>query len=372
MGIKGSVKFVNKNRSVFFSTLRANVETYFAEKNISKHADARMITKTVVLLCGYLLPYAAILLFHLPTALLLLLFAIMGFSMAGIGMSIMHDANHGAYSHKKNINKLMSYSLNMLGNTSFNWKFQHNVLHHTYTNIHNMDDDLEGPSAVRFSPHQPLKRIHKYQHIYVFVFYSLLTVNWVVLKDFVQLIRYRKNGVNNVNRKEHIRNIFVLILSKLFYFFYILIVPCVFFNYSFLAVLTGFLIMHMICGLILSITFQLAHAVEHAAFPLPNEHSEMENEWAIHQVNTTVDFARHSRMLNWYLGGLNFQVVHHLFPTICHIHYKELSEIVKNTAKEFGIKYLENPTLMSAIRSHVQTLKRFGRATFPMQPFPTL
>ncbi|MCC6690626.1 MAG: fatty acid desaturase, partial [Bacteroidia bacterium] len=222
MGIKGSVKFVNKNRSVFFSTLRANVETYFAEKNISKHADARMITKTVVLLCGYLLPYAAILLFHLPTALLLLLFAIMGFSMAGIGMSIMHDANHGAYSHKKNINKLMSYSLNMLGNTSFNWKFQHNVLHHTYTNIHNMDDDLEGPSAVRFSPHQPLKRIHKYQHIYVFVFYSLLTVNWVVLKDFVQLIRYRKNGVNNVNRKEHIRNIFVLILSKLFYFFYIL------------------------------------------------------------------------------------------------------------------------------------------------------
>lgn len=291
--------------------------------------------------------------------------------MAGIGMAIMHDANHGAYSKHKSVNKLMGYTLNMLGNTSFNWKFQHNILHHTYTNIHNMDDDLDGPPAVRFSPHHPLKRMHKYQHIYVFFFYSLLTLNWVVLKDVLQLIRYRKNGVNRTSKKEHIRNIFILIFSKLFYAFYMLVVPCVFFGYGFLPILTGFLIMHMICGLILSITFQLAHSVEDASFPLPNDKSEVENDWAIHQVNTTVDFARDNRFLNWYLGGLNFQVVHHLFPTICHVHYKDLSEIVKNTAEEFGIPYLENPTLGSAIKSHLLTLKRFGNELSPAPLAPT-
>jgi linoleoyl-CoA desaturase len=156
-----------------------------------------------------------------------------------------------------------------------------------------------------------------------------------------------------------------LCFSKLFYVFYLVIVPCFFFGYSFIAILTGILLMHAIAGFILSVTFQLAHSVESASFPLPNEEKEVENDWAIHQLHTTVDFARKNRILNWYLGGLNFQVVHHLFPGICHVHYTALSEIVKSTSESFGIPYLENRTLGMAIRSHIQTLKRFGNPEFP-------
>jgi len=363
---KPRVKFTNKDKSRFFNTLRANVDDYFKDNQLSRHANGEMVIKTIILLSAYIIPYACMLVFHLSLIWVFGAFAVMGFAMAGIGMAIMHDANHGAYSKNKNVNKLLGYTLNMVGVTVFNWKLQHNVLHHTYTNIQGMDDDLDGPPAVRFSPHHPLKPMHKYQHIYVFFFYSLLTLNWVVLKDFIQLIRYRKNGINKSNKKEYNKNIAVLILSKLSYITYMIVIPCVFFHYSFLAIFTGFLLMHVISGLILSITFQLAHSVEHVDFPLPNNQNEIENDWAIHQVNTTVDFARKSRILNWYLGGLNFQVEHHLFPTICHIHYKALSEIVKNTSAEFGIKYLENRTLGDAIRSHLITLKRFGTEVAPV------
>lgn len=363
--MKQRVKFLNKDKSHFFNTLRANIDNYFVSNNISKYANASMVIKTILLLSAYVIPYFLILMFPLSFLPLLGMFVLMGFSMAGIGMAIMHDANHGAYSRNKYVNKLLGYTLNMVGVTVFNWKLQHNILHHTYTNIHGMDDDLDGPPAVRFSPHHPLKPIHKYQHIYVFFFYSLLTLNWVVIKDIAQIIRYRKNGVSRTNKKEHIKNILILVFSKISYLFYMIVVPCIFFNYNFLPIITGFIVMHLISGVVLSVTFQLAHTVNHASFPLPNDKNEIENEWAIHQLTTTVDFARKSKFLNWYLGGLNFQVEHHLFPGICHIHYKSLSEIVKKTAEEFGISYLENPTLVSAIRSHLQTLKRFGNEIAP-------
>jgi len=362
---KPRLKFINKDKSRFFNTLRANVDAYFIENKLSKHATPEMVVKTVILLSAYLVPYLLIVFFHLSFLPVLLLFALMGMAMAGIGMSIMHDANHGAYSSKPAVNNLLGYTLNLVGVTVFNWKFQHNIMHHTYTNIHTMDDDLDGPPAVRFSPHHPLKPMHKFQHIYVFFFYSLLTLNWFLVKDFVQLVRYRKNGVNKSSKREHLKNIFVLIFSKLFYLFYLIFIPCILLHYPFLTILTGILVMHAIAGLILSVTFQLAHSVEAAAFPLPNAKNEVENDWAIHQLNTTVDFARTNRILNWYLGGLNFQVVHHLFPGICHVHYSALSEIVKNTAESFGIPYLENETLGEAIRSHIHTLKRFGNPEFP-------
>ena len=319
-----------------------------------------MVLKTIILLAAYIIPYLFLIFYHLTPILTFIVFIIMGLSMAGIGMSIMHDANHGAYSKSPLINKFLGYTLNMLGVTVFNWKLQHNVLHHTYTNIYDMDDDIDGPPIVRFSPHHPLKKIHKYQHIYVFFFYSILTLYWFFAKDFIQLIEYKKNGLSRSNTKEHFKNILIIIFSKLFYVFYIFFVPFVFCHYNFWLLLFSFISLHLLCGLILSVTFQLAHSVENASFPLPNTNNEVENDWAIHQINTTVDFSRKSRFLNWYLGGLNFQIEHHLFPTICHIHYKALSEIVKKTANEFEIPYLENKSFFSALRSHLNILKSFG------------
>jgi linoleoyl-CoA desaturase len=357
---KKKVRFTNKNRSNFLNTVRARVDQYFIDKKISKHANAEMVAKTVILLSAYLLPYIVIISFNLPTWAVVTNCVLMGFAMAGIGMSVMHDANHNAYSANQTTNKWIGYSLCLAGGAVFNWKIQHNLLHHTYTNIAGLDDDIDSKLAMRFSPHSDKKWYHRFQHIYVFAFYSILTLYWVTLKDFVQLIKYRAESVNNMSRREYVNSTLILIASKVIYFFFAFVIPCVFLNYSFSTILIGFLVMHSISGLVLSVIFQLAHTVEHTTHPLPNEKLEVDNEWAIHQMNTTVNFSRYNRFISWYVGGLNFQVEHHLFPTICHVHYRPISEIVKSTAEEFGIEYLDNPTFWGAVGSHIRVLKHFG------------
>lgn len=353
-------RFVPLDKSAFFSTLQKRVSEYFKENDISRNANACMVIKTMVLLSLFFIPLCLIIGIHLDAWAILGAYAIMGFAGAGIGMSVMHDANHGAYSKSCNVNRWLGYSLNLMGGMVFNWKLQHNVLHHTYTNIHGMDDDIEDKLVLRFSPHAEAKKFHRLQFIYVFFFYSILTLYWVLAKDITQYFRYRKNGVNRYSKTEN-RNYFLsMVFLKLVYIVYVVVLPLWVQSYSFGLILGGFMIMHIIKGLVLGIVFQLAHSVEEAEFPLPNDANIIENEWAIHQMNTTVNFARDNRILSWYVGGLNYQVEHHLFPNICHVHYPPISKIVEQTAKEFNVPYLCKKTLKEAMGSHVRMLKRFG------------
>ncbi len=369
MSQKPKVKFTNKDKSKFFSTLRTNVYGYFTENHISKHANAGMVMKTIILMGVYFVPYALMLIFHVPTLLLLAMFLLMGTGMAGIGMSIMHDANHNAYSSSPAVNKWVGYSLNLMGGAVFNWKLQHNMLHHTYTNINGMDDDIDGASMMRFSPHRAYKKIFRFQYIYAFFFYAILSLHWITGKDFLQLRNYRKNGVNKESKAGFYKQLATLIWIKAFYYFYMLFIPIYFFHYAAGPFILGFVMLHVLCGLILSVVFQLAHTVEGTSFPVPNDSREIENDWAIHQMNTTADFARNNRFVNWYVGGLNFQVEHHLFPDICHVHYRAISDIVKKTAEEFDIPYLDNPTFWGAVGSHVAILKYFGSQEDAKAPF---
>ena len=189
-----NAKFLPLEKSKFYSTLLKQVDNYFETSKLKKTANATMVVKTIVLAFAYFSPFVAVLVFYLPFWALLLCYALMGFAMAGIGMSVMHDANHGAYSRKKIINRLLGFSLNLLGMGVFNWKLQHNVLHHTYTNIYELDEDIDGPSILRLSPHHKYRKIHKYQQFYVFLLYGMLTINWYLFKDFIQLVRYKKIG----------------------------------------------------------------------------------------------------------------------------------------------------------------------------------
>jgi linoleoyl-CoA desaturase len=357
---KPKIKFANKDRSKFFSILRSNVDAYFVEKNISKYANGSMVFKTVFMIFLYIAPLASLMVFHQETWQLVISFSIVGLAMAGIGMNVMHDANHNAYSANPLVNKLVGYSLNMVGGTVFNWKLQHNILHHTYTNVYEMDDDIDDKLVFRFSPHSQLRKFHRFQHIYIFLFYSIMSLYWVTFKDLIQLIKYNKNGVSRATPKEYWKNAGILFVSKTIYLFYMFFVPIYFFDYSFGQIFLGFLCLHIVCGLLLSVVFQLAHSVEEASHPIQNDKSEIENDWAIHQMNTTVNFARHNKFITWYVGGLNYQVEHHLFPNICHIHYPNIAEIVKRTAEEFEVPYLESPTFWVAFRSHINALKALG------------
>lgn len=359
--LKGQVKFVNKDKNAFFATLKKRVDAYFKEANVSKHANGTLVLKTSVLLCVYIVPFIALLTFTPSFGIALLLWFVMGVGMAGLGMSVMHDANHGAYSSNKAVNYVMAHVLNLLGGSTVNWKLQHNILHHTYTNVVHMDDDIEDKLVLRFSPHTKVKSVHRFQWVYSFLFYGLSTLYWVVAKDFVQFVKYRKNGVNAASAAENRMVLARIILLKAVYFFVVFVVPVYFFEIPFLQVLAGFLLMHFVSGIILTITFQLAHSVEGTTHPVPDANGIIENDWAIHQLNTTVNFSRHNRWLSWYVGGLNFQIEHHLFPRISHVHYPAISGIVKSTAEEFGIPYLENKTFGQALRSHIDFLKRLGK-----------
>lgn len=357
------VQFIDKdkNRIVFFATLRARIEQYFKSNNISKHYNTKMVVKTVLLITAYILPFVAILFLHLPSAVNYGLWALMGFAKSGIGMAVMHDANHGAYSRNSKVNYWLGHTLNLVGGSVFNWKLQHNILHHTYTNIVHMDDDIENKLVFRFSPHSKVRWFHKFQFIYAIFFYGILTFYWAFVKDFVQFRKYIKEGLNKEGKLKNRKTLIKIIVTKMAYTFAFVAAPIFLLHLPVWSYLAGFLLMHFIAGVILTVIFQLAHTVENTSHPLPDEVGTIENTWAIHQLNTTVNFSRKSKFLTWYLGGLNFQVEHHLFPNICHVHYPAIAPIVKETAEEFGIPYLENKNFLTAVGSHIRLLKFYGR-----------
>lgn len=358
---KATIRFVHPQKTDFFITLKKRVDKYFEDNKISRNANSGMVLKSIILLSAYILPFVALTIFQPNLGISLLLWSIMGLALAGIGMSVMHDANHGAYSTNEKVNDWMGYSLNILGGSVFNWKIQHNLMHHTYTNISEYDEDIESKLSMRFDPHTQVKWYHRTQWFLAFFYYGIITFYWVLLKDFVQYSKYIKNGVNRNSKQKNRVVLFKMIVLKIVYFSVILGLPIFILKMDWLHVISGFLLMHFIGGFILSTVFQLAHTVEGTKHPLPNEKGVIENDWAIHQLETTVNFCRGNKLISWYVGGLNYQVEHHLFSRVSHVHYPAISHIVKQTAEEYHVPYLENPTLFKALGAHVRALKTLGR-----------
>ncbi|HYG04269.1 MAG TPA: acyl-CoA desaturase [Chryseosolibacter sp.] len=356
-----TLKFANTRRD-FTATLNKRVNDYFKSNNIRKHANTEMVIKTFVMFALYLVPYALIVTSVVTgTAGLILLTIIMGLGLAGIGLSVMHDANHGAYSTKPWVNTFIGYSINFIGANAFNWKLQHNVLHHSYTNVHEEDEDISPRGALRMTPHSEWKKMHKYQYIYAWFLYGLMTLVWVTIKDFTRLYKYQRNGLAKMHKGNVVKEWIILAGSKLVYVGYIFVIPLLFTSIAWWQVLIGVIAMHYIAGFILAIIFQPAHVIEGTEFPLPDEDKTLQNNWAIHQLLTTTNFGNNSRWFSWYVGGLNFQIEHHLFPNVCHVHYRNIAEIVKTTAEEFGLPYKSSPTFIGALAGHARLLKQLGQ-----------
>lgn len=293
-------------------------------------------------------------------AMLILMVIVMSIGLSGIGLAVMHDANHGAYSNKSWINDTIGYSLNLVGANAFNWKMQHNVLHHTYTNVHDEDEDISPRGVLRLSPHSEWKFMHRYQHLYAWFLYGLMTITWMVVKDFARLLKYQKNGMTKKHKANVTKEWTILIATKIVYVGYIFILPLLFTSLSWWEIVTGILVMHYIAGFMLAIIFQPAHVIDGTEFPLPDDNHELENNWAIHQLLTTTNFGNRSRWFSWYVGGLNFQIEHHLFPNVCHVHYRKIAHIVQDTATEFGLPYKSARTFVGALRGHAKLLKQLG------------
>lgn len=356
-----NVVFAKIDKTRFFRTLNKRVNGFFKERNLKKTGNWKLYGKAIFMLSLFIGPFILILTLDLPTWLNILLLILIGMGIAGVGMNVMHDSNHESFSSKKWVNKLMGGSMYLLSGNVYNWQVQHNVLHHTFTNIKGLDEDIESGRIIRFCKHSKWLNFHKFQKYYSIFLYGLLTINWCIATDFKQTYLYLKRGLYYGKKPSHISQWSKLIFFKILYYAVWLVLPMfILDNYTWWQILIGFFIMHYTAGMILSLVFQLAHVMPNTEMPLPDKEGNMEHTWAIHQLYTTANFATNNRFVSFCTGGLNHQVEHHIFPHISHIHYGKIAKIVKETAREFGLPYNEYKTFFGAVYQHFKQLSILG------------
>ncbi len=358
------IHFNKQDRLEFFQELRARVNKYFKDNQISKRATLKMKIKTLFMLVLYLAPFILILTGLIANTWLFIgMWILMGLGMSGIGLSIIHDANHGSYSRKKWVNQILGSLLNYIGAYHVNWKIQHNVLHHSFTNIEGYDEDLD-IGMMRFSPGQKRKKLYYLQAFYAPFLYGFMTMYKIFFKDFIQIASYGKKGLLKKQGLTKKKAMIQMLLYKTLYLAVLIALPILITDYSWMAIILGFFIMQFVSGLLLALVFQSAHIVNETSFYQPDENNSVENNWAIHQMQTTANFARKSILFSWFIGGLNYQIEHHLFPNICHVHYPAISSIVKETALEHEVPYYEHKTFLRALKSHFSLLNGLGTGKY--------
>jgi linoleoyl-CoA desaturase len=355
-----TIRFSTLDKAKFFRTLNKKVNRYFKDHNLKKTGNIKLYFKAFIMFSLLIIPLVLLFTLNLNGWIQALFMVIIGVGMAGVGMNVMHDANHEVFSSKKWVNKLMGSSIYILAGNDYNWKVQHNVLHHTYTNIQGHDEDIDAGRIIRFSKHTKWLKIHKYQKYYSFFLYGLLTANWAITTDFKQTYQYLKRKLSYGKMPNPTTQWTKLIIGKIVYYSLWVALP-LYLGFAWWQVLVGFMIMHYTAGVILSVVFQLAHVMPNTEMPLPDKDGSMKNTWAIHQLYTTSNFAPKSWLVEFYTGGLNRQVEHHLFTQISHIHYKKIAKIVKETALEFKLPYNEYKTMWRAVKEHYNQLSVLGK-----------
>ena len=343
----------------FLKTLRDRVSLYFQENNKSPKAVGKTYLK-VFLMFSFLGSFYALLLSGIVGVLgVFAIYSILGLCIAIANMNVIHDALHGSWTSHPLSNRLLGFIMDVFGTSSFYWKKEHTVDHHTFTNIKGHDADLDTPILLRLCPEDPYRKYHRFQQWYAPLLYSLNLIRWVFVSDtrrIIRAIKDRKGSIGKPSRKE----LSAMIILKLLHFTLFLVLPFLMLPYSIAVILPAYLCMLALGGLTVTVIFQLAHIVEHVAFPMPSNNGALEYSFAKHQISTTANFGSKKGLSTFLFGGLNFQVEHHLFPHICHTHLPLISDIVRKTAAEFGMTYHHHKSLFAAVKSHFKTLRRLG------------
>jgi len=357
------IKFSRSDQ--FLKELRKRVDAYFESTGHKKRDCATMYFKTATILLWFAAAYVLLMFVVTSWWAVVPLAMVLGLAIAAIGFNIQHDGGHRAYSDRQWVNKTMALTLDLMGGSSYLWDWKHNSIHHTYTNIAGHDDDINVGFLGRLSPHQPRFRFHRLQGIYLWVLYGFLAIKWHFVDDFYNLAVGHIGG-HKIPRPRG-KDLAIFIGGKVAFFSMAFIIPMLL--HPIWAVLSVYAIAAFVSGVVLSVVFQLAHCVEEADFPAPEPQEgggeKIANEWAVHQVETTVNFARRNWFLSWFLGGLNFQIEHHLFSRICHVHYPALSKVVEQTCRDFGVRYSAHQSFWSAVGSHFRWLVTMGRPVNP-------
>jgi linoleoyl-CoA desaturase len=351
----GKLKFRGDNG--FQAELRRWVEDFFRRTGRRQRDCPQMYVKTAAILAVFAATYGLLVFAAQAWWQALPLAALLGLATAAVGFNIQHDGGHSTYSNSRWVNKLAAMTMDMIGASSYVWHWKHVVYHHTYVNITGHDSDVDLGILGRLTPHQRRLPFHRWQHFYLWPLYGLMAIKWEWFDDFKDIITGRIGG-HRIPRPRGWEWV-IFLGGKAFFFTLAFGVPLLFHPVG--AVLLFYGVAVTVLGLVLSVVFQLAHCVEQADFPLPRaDTGRIENPWAVHQAETTVDFARRSRVASWLLGGLNFQVEHHLFPRLCHVNYPAISGLVEETCREFGVPFKEHRSFRAGLAAHFRWLRRMG------------
>ncbi len=349
----------NNSRNDFYNDVKRRVDEYFVTNKIERTGNAELYIKALIFFTLFIGAYCSIIFAEISGPAALGLCAVLGFAGAGLGFSVMHDANHGSYSNNAKLNDFIGLTLNFLGANAYFWKQKHNIIHHTYTNVDGIDDDIAKSPIIRQCESQKWVPAHKVQHLYLLPVYSLSTIFWIYIMDFTKYFgrKIYTTDAWKLSTKNHI----TFWLTKVYYFTVFLIIPI--YVWGFLPWLAGYFLYNAVLGLILSLVFQLAHVVENTEFehiPL-DATKQIDSAWAEHQVKTTANFAMGNKFINWYVGGLNFQIEHHLFPKVSHVHYPALSKIVQQECAKHNLPYNYYNGFWEALASHFRVMRFLGR-----------
>jgi linoleoyl-CoA desaturase len=346
-------------RTGFARELRERVDRYFETTGRPRRDVPAAYLKAAIVM-GWLAASYLGLMFVASTAWQAVLGAVsLGLAMAGVGFNVQHDGNHGAYSRRPWVNRLMALSLDLLGGTAYFWHYKHNIAHHTHPNVVGQDDDISLGVLGRVSSFQRWYPHHRFQWLYLWILYALFALQWQLGGEFRNLLFKRWVGSTYVPAPRG-RELVIFWAGKLLFFGLAFGLPITLHPVS--HVIGVYAIAVAVLGLVLAVVFQVAHVSDAATFrgggdPEP----AIPRPWAEHQVETTVDFARNNRLVTWYLGGLNFQIEHHLFPRICHVNYPALAPIVEEVCRAHGVRYVAHPTVSAAIVSHQRLLRQMSR-----------
>jgi linoleoyl-CoA desaturase len=351
----------NPRKEEFIRELRRRVDAYFKDNNISPHANAEMVFKTIFAVVAWVSTYAWIMsdtLSASPLA-MYLVYMLLGYVNIFIAFNIMHDATHDAYSANKKVNKILGYSMDFIGGNQYLFRRMHGA-HHGYVNIQGIDVTLETHGLFRFTPDEPWLPRHRYQHIYTFILYALAMLQWATMKDFKWFFGEAHIG-NQKNIRHPFKEYVILLIGKSVYYGLTLVLPMIFLSAAWYTILGAWVFMHILPGLTFALIFQCTHVYEGTTYPLPDDDGNIDNNYALHVLETTADFSRHSRLGSWLMGGINIHVIHHILPQVCHVHYPALTKILKSTCDDFGIEYQENPNFWVALKKHYWMLKHLSR-----------
>ena len=352
-------KFIKTTETEFQRKLQRSVNDYFVKNGIDRKANPSMLRKTVFAFTFYALVYFLLLSGTIDNLwILYVLWAMLGLGQTFIGMCVMHDKVHGAYTKSNMMDFLLEIPILLIGVESRIWAIEHNIIHHNYTNVSGIDQDIHPRYFFRFSKDQPKRWFHRFQHLYATFLYGLLIIEWITVKDFVKVRKYYRLGFLKTGR-EVIFLTLQIILKKLVFFAVFLFIPMGIMPFPAYLVVLMFLTMVVVSGVTMTVVFQLAHVVPNVEFTDVKHPQSV--DWYEHQMRTTANFAMNNKVITYFLGGLNFQIEHHLFPDICHVHYPAISPIVQVVAKEFNYPYHSNTTILEAINKHYKLLMDMGK-----------